>query len=160
MDDNDDGGDPACWAHLFDAQDESMLDLSRFDAAYQLLADAVVVADRRGTIRLWNEAATDLFGWSAKQAVGEALDLIIPEKYRDSHWRGYEQVMATGQTSYANRLLEVPALHMSGQRISIAFTVSLLIQDGVPAGVVAVVRDETARREELMELRRRPDDDR
>ena len=158
MDDNGEGGDPACWAHLLDAPDGSTLDASQFDAAYQVLADAVVVADRHGTICLWNEAATELFGWSAKQAVGETLDLIIPTKYRDSHWRGYVQVMATGKTSYANRLLEVPALHRSGHRISIAFTVSLLIQDGAPAGVVAVVRDETARREELMELRSRLDE--
>lgn len=159
MDDNGEGGDPACWAHLFEAQDGSTLDPARVEA-FELLADAVVVADSHGIISLWNDAAAELFGWSAQHAVGQTLDLIIPEKYRDSHWRGYERVMATGQTSYANRLLEVPALHMSGQRISIAFTVSLLIQDGVPAGVVAVVRDETARREELMQLRSRLDEGR
>lgn len=159
MDDDGEGGDPACWAHLFEAQEEPTLEPTRFEA-YELLADAVVVADSHGTICLWNEAAAELFGWSAKHAVGETLDLIIPEKYRDSHWRGYEQVMATGQTSYANRLLEVPALHRDGHRISIAFTVSLLFEDDVPAGVVAVVRDETSRREELMELRSRLDEGR
>ena len=139
---------------MVEQQDESPLDATRFDA-YRLLADAVVVADRHGTIRLWNQAATDLFGWSAQHAIGQTLDLIIPEKYRDPHWQGYEQVMASGHTRYADRLLEVPALHRDGHRISIAFTVSLLFVDDVPAGVVAVVRDETSRRKELMDLRAR-----
>lgn len=133
---------------------ESGLDVTRFDA-YHLLADAVVVADRAGIIRLWNQAATELFGWTAGHATGRTLDLIIPEKYRGPHRRGYEQVMATGATQYASRLLEVPALHRDGHRISIAFTVSLVFQDDVPAGVVAVVRDETVRRNELMDLRDR-----
>lgn len=139
---------------MVEQQHESSLDATRFNA-YQLLADAVVVADRHGTIRLWNHAAAELFGWSAQHAVGQTLDLIIPDKYRNPHWQGYEQVMTTGHTRYANRLLEVPAIHRDGHRISIAFTVSLLLEDDVVVGVVAVVRDETSRRKELIDLRNR-----
>lgn len=155
MGDIREGGDPACWAHLLEENDESTLDPTRFRTAYELLADAVVLADRHGTICLWNQAATELFGWSAEHAVGQSLDLIIPEKHRTGHWHGYREVMATGRTAYAKRLLEVPALHRDGKRISIAFTVSLVFEADVPAGVVAVVRDETSRREELQELRTR-----
>lgn len=122
-----------------------------------MLADAVIVTDRVGAIRLWNGAATALFGWSAKEAVGLTLDLIIPDKHRATHWQGYRRVMATGRTSYADRLLEVPALHSDGHRISIAFTVSLIFDGDAPAGVVAIVRDETSRRTELRDLRTRLD---
>ena len=43
------------------------------------LADAVVIADARGTITFWNGAAAELFGWSTEEAVGQTLDLIIPD---------------------------------------------------------------------------------
>ncbi len=94
------------------------------------LADAVVIADHDGTIVFWNDAATRVFGWSAGEAVGQSLDLIIPERYRGRHWTGYHRVMATGETSYGDRLLEVPALHKEGHPLSIGFTVTLLDADG------------------------------
>ena len=140
-----------------DVQSGPPLDTAELQDAYGLLADAVVATDRDGTIRLWNRAATALFGWSAKEATGQTLDLIIPDKHRATHWQGYHRVMATGRTTYADRLLEVPALHAEGHRISIAFTVSLISEGDEPAGVVAVVRDETARRAELRDLRARLD---
>lgn len=119
------------------------------------MADAVVVADAAGTIVFWNDAAQRVFGWTAEEALGQTLDLIIPERLRERHWRGYERVMATGHTGYGERLLEVPALHREDRRLSIAFTVSLLKDDGEqsPWGIVAVIRDDTERWQERKELR-------
>lgn len=120
------------------------------------LADAVVVADAEGTICFWNAAAERVFGWSAEQAVGSSLDLIIPERQRGRHWDGYRTVMATGETKYGSDLLRVPSLHADGQRHSIAFTVTLLTgDDGAVTGIAAVVRDETERWSDEQELRRR-----
>lgn len=119
------------------------------------LADAIVVCDRRGRIVFWNAAATRIFGWTADEAIGESLDLIIPERYRARHWAGYDRVMETGTTTYGDRLLEVPAQHRSGATISIAFTVSLLRRsDGEVWAIAAVVRDETARWQEQRAVRR------
>ena len=42
-------------------------------------ADALIYADRSGTIARWNPAATALFGYSVDEALGQSLDLIIPE---------------------------------------------------------------------------------
>jgi PAS domain S-box-containing protein len=119
------------------------------------LADAVVVADKTGTICFWNEAAERVFGWSAAEAIGASLDLIVPERQRARHWEGYHRVMATGDTKYGTDLLRVPSLHADGQRRSIAFTVTLLTDDGAVAGIAAVVRDETERWKEEQDLRRR-----
>lgn len=123
--------------------------------AVRSLADAVVVADADGLITFWNDAATRLFGWSASEAMGASLDLIIPERQREPHWAGYRRVMATGHTSYGDRLLEVPALHRDGTRLSIAFTVTLLRRPGVdvPYAIAAVMRDETERWQERRRLR-------
>ena len=69
------------------------------------LADAVVVADTAGTICFWNRAAERVFGWTAGEAVGASLDLIIPERQRTRHWDGYRSVMSTGTTKYGSNLL-------------------------------------------------------
>jgi PAS domain S-box-containing protein len=120
------------------------------------LADAVIVADASGTIVYWNGAAERVFGWSAGEAVGQTLDLIVPDRQRARHWEGYERVMATGITKYGDDLLRVPALHGDGERRSIAFTVTLLTDsDGAVTGIAAVIRDETDRWREEQELRRR-----
>ena len=119
------------------------------------LADAVIVCGTDGTIVYWNDAAERIFGWTADEALGQSLDLIIPEKQRNAHWDGYERVMATGITRYGDDLLRVPSLHADGERRSIAFTVSLLKdQAGVVTGIAAVIRDETERWAEERELRR------
>jgi PAS domain S-box-containing protein len=120
------------------------------------LADAVIVADPAGTIMFWNAASERLFGWSAEEAVGQPLDLIIPEKLRGRHQEGYERVMATGETKYGDDLLRVPSNHADGERRSIAFTVTLLHgDDGAVTGIAAVVRDETERWHDEQDLRRR-----
>lgn len=120
------------------------------------LADAVVIADRDGTIVFWNDAAEQLFGWSAEHAVGRSLDLIVPERQRTAHWDGYQRVMEQGESRYAHDLLRVPSLHADGERRSIAFTVTLLTgHEGEVTGIAAVVRDETERWREEQDLRRR-----
>lgn len=135
-----------------DAQPTTDADL--VDLVHEL-ADAVVIASADGTITFWNDAAERLFGWPATEAVGQSLDLIIPERLRERHWTGYRTVMATGHTSYGTRLLEVPALHRDGRPLSIAFTVTLLHRPGetLPHAIAAVLRDDTERWQERRRLR-------
>jgi PAS domain S-box-containing protein len=126
------------------------------------LADAVLIADPNGTIIFWNAAAERLFGWTAAEVTGRTMDMIIPERLRARHWEGWHHVMSTAETKYGDTLLEVPALHREGHRLSIAFTVSLLIKPGSKqvTAVAAVLRDDTARwqqrrdqRDEIARLR-------
>jgi PAS domain S-box-containing protein len=118
--------------------------------------DAIIAADTDGKILLWNPAAERIFGFTAAEALGHSLDLIIPERWRQRHWAGYQRVMRTGQTRYGTEVLRVPALHKDGRALSIAFTVALLqAGDGGIQAIAAIVRDETARWEEERALRRR-----
>jgi PAS domain S-box-containing protein len=120
------------------------------------IGDAIVVSDAEGAITLWNPAAERIFGFSESEALGHSLDLIIPERLRQRHWDGYHQTMKTGQTRYAFDVLRVPAVHKDGRALSIAFTVALLHSpDGALTGIVAVIRDETARWTEERDLRKR-----
>jgi PAS domain S-box-containing protein len=112
----------------------------------QAAGDAIIAADTDGKIRLWNPAAERMFGFTAEDALGHALDLIIPERWRTRHWEGYQRVMRTGQTRYGTEVLHVPALYKDGRALSIAFTVALLhAGDGGIQAIAAIIRDETAR---------------
>jgi PAS domain S-box-containing protein len=122
----------------------------------QAAGDAIIAADTDGLIRLWNPAAERIFGFTAAEALGHSLDLIIPERWRHRHWEGYQRVMRTGQARCGAEVLRVPALHKDGRALSIAFTVALLrAGDGGIQAIAAIVRDETARWEEERTLRRR-----
>src|SRR5690348_14151738 len=90
-------------------------------------SDAIVATDRDGVIRLWNKGAERIFGHSAAQAVGQSLDLIIPENLRARHWEGYHHAMRTGQSRYGEGdLLAVPGLRKDGSRVSLEFTVAMI----------------------------------
>ncbi|MBA2961490.1 MULTISPECIES: PAS domain-containing protein [Ramlibacter] len=122
----------------------------------EVIGDGVVVCDPKGVITYWNAAATRIFGFSEQEALGQSLDLIIPERQRQRHWDGYDKTMATGLTRYGNDVLRVPALHKEGRPLSIAFTVALLRDAaGQVAAIVAAVRDESARFAEDRNLRKR-----
>jgi PAS domain S-box-containing protein len=116
--------------------------------------DAVIVADTEGVIRLWNRGAETIFGFSSAEALGQTLDLIVPERFRARHWEGYRQVMASGVTRYASELLAVPAVRRDGERISIEFSVALLRNaSGELIGIGAIMRDVSARWERDRALR-------
>ncbi len=120
-------------------------------------AEAVIYSDREGAIRFWNAGAERIFGFTAAEAIGQSLDLIIPEKQRRVHWEGYDAVMASGRSRYGSGdLLSVPALTKDGRRISVEFTIVPLKDDGgAMLGMAAILRDVTKRFDELKALRRR-----
>ena len=126
------------------------------DAFVQAAADAIIAAASDGKIVFWNPAAARIFGFTAADALGQGLDLIIPERFRARHWDGYRKVMITGESKYQSELLRVPAQHKDGRPLSIAFTVTLL--DSPRSGgrvIAAIVRDETDRWNEERKLKQR-----
>jgi len=123
---------------------------------FDTVGDAVIFSDRDGIIRLWNRAAEGIFGYTEKEAIGQSLDLIIPERQREMHWKGYRRAMLSGVSKYGSETLSVPAVTKDGERISIEFTINLLLDaEGKVLGPVAVVRDVTARWMREKELRRK-----
>jgi PAS domain S-box-containing protein len=88
--------------------------------------------------------------------MGKTLDLIVPEKMRERHWKGYRKVMDTGVTRYGSDVLAVPALNKNDSRISVEFTIVLLKDTtGKPQGTAAIMRDVTKRWQKEKELKKR-----
>ena len=135
------------------------MDLSALiaEALLHTRSDAIIAADSDGIIRFWNPGAERIFGHAAADAIGYSLDIIIPERLRERHWRGYRGTIATGNSRYGEGdVLAVPALHKNGATISIEFTIlPLRDNSGVIVSIVAIIRDVTKRFEEIRQLRRR-----
>ena len=122
----------------------------RSQLAEQILdqvADAVIYANRSGEIIRWNRAAAGLFGFSAEEALGRNLDLIIPEHLRASHWRGFDAAMSNGVMKLQGRPTLTRALHKSGRKLYVEMTFAM-VKDGAGGevlGSVAMARDVTER---------------
>lgn len=119
-------------------------------------SDAIMFSDREGIIRLWNSGAEEMFGFTAGEAIGQSLDLIIPENLRGRHWDGYGRVMQSGSSRYSADLLSAPALRKDGTRLSTEFSM-VMVKDGAGEmlGVAAIIRDVSARWQREKEMKER-----
>ena len=147
--------------HVEPAGGPSLMEDAMDERIYRQLVegspDAIILGDARGVIQLWNAGAETIFGFSAAEAVGQSMDLIIPERLRERHWSGYDRVMATGVSRYGQgEMLAVPAITKDGRTISIEFTIQMLRDAaGGILGPVAIIRDVSKRFQRDKELGRR-----
>ena len=111
------------------------------------VADAVICTDRSGAIIRWNAACTALFGYSAKETLGQSVELIIPEHLRTAHWSGFDAAMAKGVMKLEGRPTLTRALHKGGRRLYVEMTFAIVKGDteGELLGAVAMARDVTER---------------
>lgn len=109
-------------------------------------AEAVIYANQTGIIERWNAAAAAMFGYSAAEALGQRLDLVIPEHLRKGHWRGFDAAIASGKTRLGGRPTLTRGLHKSGQKLYVEMSFALVLdRSGSALGSVAVARDVTER---------------
>lgn len=120
-------------------------------------SDAIIAADKDGIVRFWNPGAERIFGYANGAAIGQSLDIMIPERLRKRHWAGYQHVIETGESRYGHGdILAVPGIREDGTGISLEFTI-IPLRDGAGelTGLIAIMRDVTARFEEMRDLKRR-----
>lgn len=109
-------------------------------------ADAVIYSNRAGVIERWNAAATAMFGYGADEALGQSLDLIIPERMRAAHWRGFEAAMSSGKTRLHGRPTLTRAEHKTGSKLYVEMSFAVVVDAaGTALGSVAIARDVTER---------------
>jgi PAS domain S-box-containing protein len=111
------------------------------------VADAIICVDRSGVIIRWNRASTALFGYSAEEALGRSVELIIPAGLRAAHWSGFNAAMAKGATKLQGLPTLTRAVHKSGRRVYLEMTFAIVMGDieSEVLGAVAMARDVTAR---------------
>jgi PAS domain S-box-containing protein len=124
--------------------------------------DGVIFADREGVIREWNASAMAIFGYAREEAVGQTLDLIVPERFREAHWRGYDRALADGDTKYRGQAMPTRSARKDGTTLYVELTFAIIHDgDGAVIGALAHARDiterfarERAERDRLRELER------
>ena len=110
------------------------------------VSDALIYADRAGNIVRWNQASCTLFGYSAQEALGASLDIIIPEHLRGPHWAGFHAAIDSGGTKLQGRPTLTRAAHKDGRKLYVEMTFALVTEPGGTAvGSVAMARDVTER---------------
>lgn len=125
--------------------------------------DAIIFADVEGKIQYWNAACEVIFGFRAADACGQSLDIIIPEKLRAAHWRGFNAAMRAGVTQHAGAALPTKALCADGANIYVEMSFAVICDAaGEVIGASAGARDITQRfleqrvqRKRYQELERR-----
>jgi PAS domain S-box-containing protein len=111
------------------------------------VGDALICADHTGAIIRWNRACTVLFGFSAEEALGQSLELIIPDHLRAAHWSGFDAAMTKGALKLQGRPTLTRALHKSGRRLYVEMTFAVVKGDAGSEVLcsVAMARDVTER---------------
>ena len=109
-------------------------------------SDALIYASRDGKIERWNHAASQLFGFASEEAVGQSLDLIIPERLRAPHWKGFDAAIASGNTRLGGHPTLTRAERKDGGKLYVEMSFALVKDDEQNViGSVAIARDVTER---------------
>jgi diguanylate cyclase (GGDEF)-like protein/PAS domain S-box-containing protein len=110
------------------------------------VADGMMMLEADGTIRSWNAAAQQLFGYSAEEVVGQNLSMLVPEELREANIAATRRFLATGESKVIGRAdLNYPAQRKDGSRFELEFTVTRMWGGEAPR-LVAVFRDITERK--------------
>jgi PAS domain S-box-containing protein len=97
----------------------------RFREILDTAQEAFVAMNSDGEVTAWNRAAEETFGWPSEKVIGRRLaDVIVPERYREAHWRGLEKFRKTGKGPIMNKRIELMALHRDGREIPVEMTVA------------------------------------
>ncbi|MGR0219531.1 PAS domain S-box protein [Agromyces sp. ZXT2-6] len=96
----------------------------KFRSVTESAIDAIVSADDTGRIVSWNSAATRILGHTEEEALGQKLELIIPERYRDQHRTGIRRYTETGEAHVIGSTVELSALTKSGAEIPVELSLS------------------------------------
>ena len=96
----------------------------QFRSVMGMAKDAVIVADHQGVITLWNKAAQEIFGFSAAEAVGEPLTLIIPDRFHEAHLRGLERAKTTGRGKVLGQTVELMGRRKDGNEFPVELSLT------------------------------------
>jgi len=129
-------------------------DISR--ALIDQVADAIILADREGRIRVWNAGAEAVFGYPAREVLGRRLDVLIPERFRAAHWTAFDRAIGAGQTKHGREAMTTRSVHKNGTDLYVEMSFALVKDDaGEVLGAVAVAREITGRYTAERDSRRR-----
>ena len=123
-------------------QEPTQPDIARmiFDQA----PDAIIFAGTDGKVKEWNAGAEQVFGHRREEALGQSLDLIIPERFRETHWKAFDLALANRKTRLNGKALPTRSMRKDGATIYVELSFGVVLAtDGTAIGAMAIARDIT-----------------
>jgi diguanylate cyclase (GGDEF)-like protein/PAS domain S-box-containing protein len=117
---------------------------SNFDGIASTSPDGIVAADAANTIVAWNAGAERLFGYTAEEAIGQPLDIIVPLGNRNAHRAGVARVAGNGPANLIGRSVNLHGLRKDGTQIPIELSLSQWMEGG-ERRFGAIIRDDSER---------------
>jgi PAS domain S-box-containing protein len=102
---------------------------AKFRSVMESAIDAIISGDAEGRIRSWNSAATALFGFTEAEAIGEPIELIIPERFRKSHQEGIRRVSSGGPSHVIGKTVELAAIRKDGSEFPVELSLATWFLD-------------------------------
>lgn len=113
-------------------------------AILETARDAVVSADQSGKFIFWNRMAEEMFGYTAEEAIGKPLTLIMPKRFRAKHTKGIKRFLSTGKSRIIGKVLALSGLRKKGQEFPLELSLSSW-KAGKKVYFTAIIRDTTER---------------
>lgn len=119
-------------------------------------SDALIYADKEGIIQVWNHGAENIFGHAPAEAIGQSLDIIIPEKLRAAHWKGFHAALESNTMKYKDQVMTTRAVHKDGSTRYVDLSFFMTHDDqGQPLGSLSLARNVTERYLQERELKKK-----
>lgn len=109
-------------------------------AVIDTMVDAAITINAKGRILSFNPAAETIFGYTAKQAIGQNVKMLMPEPYHSEHDGYLSRLMKTGEPRILGKRLELTACRKDGTPFPISLSV-IDIQAKGDTIFSAIVRD-------------------
>ena len=130
----------------------ALFNLATLQPILRTAIDAVVVMDASGAIVDWNGRAEQIFGWRRAEVLGRMLgEVIVPPRFRDAHRKGLERLLATGQETVLDRLLELSAIRRDQSEFPVELSITVSKDVGSRL-FLGFIRDISERREVIARL--------
>jgi len=125
---------------------------AKFRSVMESAIDAIISGDAEGRIRSWNSAATALFGFAEEEVIGEPIEIIIPERYRQDHRDGVRRVSSGGPSRAIGKTVELAALRKDGTEFPVELSLATWFLDD-QRYYTGIIRDITERKQAEQKFR-------
>jgi len=128
---------------VYDLSERKQAD-SRFRSVLEAAPDAILICNRKGEITLSNAQVEKVFGYRHDELQGHALEVLLPERFRQIHGRHWERFFADPQTRPMRNGSELSGLRKDHTEVAVEISLSpLQTEEGLQA--LAAIRDVTER---------------
>ena len=125
---------------------------AKFRSVMESAIDAIISGDAEGNIRSWNSAATALFGFTEDEVIGQPIEVIIPERYRESHQNGIHRVSSGGPTHAIGSTVELAAIRKDGSEFPVELSLATWFLDD-ERYYTGIIRDISERKQAEQKFR-------